>query len=1384
MKRLFLLLLCNFSFVANCLSQSIEINVRNSTQTYSLQSIDESYGFMQNTITGITQDDYGYMWYATANGAYRYDGYNFDVFDSHKGNTNYIHNNQIRNIAYCDPGKVIILNTQKINIYDTKEQKINIISIPDEYLSGPLSSLAPDPTGNRIWTFTHSNTLLAIEFNDSYDTIENISNYPLPSIENTVSIRVDKDRHIWVLYKNHLDVYEEDGDKLNTIFSLKTDGATQLIEDTHNDRMIVSHSGGLMAINRSNFATKSISLTHNGRAVSLSNITYSPDNKIIGIDWPTGVYNIDINTNTCVCIKTKLEDDNNGTHTLAYIYVDRSDVMWIGTVRGGLFKANISQKNFQSLQNRLSGSGNEAFINQITSNRANNVWVATFYDGIKGIKIEKDTVLISDCNKALNIDANDSQFALCYNDGYLWYINSQNYITRAQIHHDGSIGKVEPIRKVNAKKFAFFYLSNSQELYLAIGSNSNDGILRCSNPSDNEPQFVTLRYNNGDIAFKDIGISSLMKDIYGKLWIGTNDSGLFKADEQHNILSKQESIKISDNSDDSIYSIFEYNSLYVYVSVFNRGLVKVPLKDSNDVSLYEYYTIDNGLPSNAIYSIEYDGYQGDQGRLWISTDNGLCSFDPTNNSFNSYGVPDGVQNINFRKWSSHKLSDNTIIFGGSKGINYFSPDEINKNSTIPKPIITSCEVMGSPIICSGFVYTKSEAAQEVDNTNKITLKPNENMFSLGFTTIHFDNPHKNSSQYKLVGYDTQWHQVDGNTHKVTYSNMKAGEYEFCVKGYSRDNISSMSYSCISIVILPHFYQQVWFQLLILIILAAISYRIFLYFRGKQLQHINTKINKAQAEFFTNISHEIKTPLTIISGLLHKSQTENNSTLSGVDFQAVMRNSNRMLNLVGELLDFRKLNNNYTSFNPSSQNIVPFIDDITQAYQQAALASQIELSFNSETKGVTMFFEASIIDKILSNIISNALKFTPNGGCIKINIAKGFPLDAPREILKRLNPQHIDYITISVKDNGQGIPKDELKKIFTRFYQSKNNGASHNKGGVGIGLSYVKTLVEIQEGEIYADSVVNQGSTFNIILPTKLIKHKFEQDLHGPAASQEEYTIEETIAQEPVNIDNTEFAVDSEEELKELLVVEDNEDLRAFVRDIFKEQYRVIEATDGLDGYKKAIKRVPDIIISDVMMPHMDGVTLCGKLKEEEKTNHIPIILLTAKSAIDNRIDGLSAGADSYIAKPFNIEHLKIRVEKLLEMRNLLKCKYMKESPHKATKSINITDKDKQFIEIIESHIESNLSDPDFAIEELERLIGYSKMQLYRKVKTITGLSVVEFIRNYRLKRAAEMMHRSDSQIKEILYAVGFTTPSYFSKCFKRHYGVLPAEYIEQNNEVE
>jgi signal transduction histidine kinase/DNA-binding response OmpR family regulator/ligand-binding sensor domain-containing protein len=1106
----------------------------------------------------------------------------------------------------------------------------------------------------------------------------------------------------------------------------------------------------------------------------------SPDGNIWLGTLGNGLYYKPQSSNTFLSV-SEINDKLPDNLYILSLHVDRFDRLWVCTLEEGIFLLNLKHNTLEKLKfqkgNLYALSDNEIF--DLYEDKNGVIWLGTNVSGLAYYDeyLSKFNVLTS--NQTPEGTSVETVIALASDDANNIYIGKTSGLT---------------IFNTNTKEFKTFTQENSQLPNNNVNTlNFNgdqlwigNGLLRGENGG------LSVLDKNGDLKkinlyFEDnqevTYVNPVFFDSNGICWLGT-ERGLVKWERQNNTVNKVGNSLDKEIEFESklVRSIIEDEKGYIYFATRDNEIFKVNLityettlvtskfsqikciqfspshKDilwigTNGSGLIAYniktlksetFSYDNGLPDNVIYGILSDN----NNNLWLSTNKGITRFLYNSESdieIETYGVNDGLQGLEFNTDAYYKDSDGVLYFGGLNGINWFHPASINKNPNLPKTNISEVTVLNNVVDFS------------VNNV----FSYDQNTISFGFESLNFSKPEGNSFKYRLVNHHNEWIE-SGTSNEARYVNLPPNDYTFEVISSNYDGIWNTIPATYSFTILEPWYLNNFAKFVYFLLTILIIYGIYRYFKWRwhmrmqlELESRETarwkKLDEFKTKLYNNISHEFRTPLTLISGPVENQLVKPNiSENDKIELNLIKRNSKRLLNLVNQLLDLSKLETGNLKLLVSKGNLTVLLKQLATAFEFKAKEKGITFSYDIADIEEA-WFDRDVIEKIVSNLLNNAVKYAPKNGYVSF--------------LTTLNE---GYLTITVINNGNHLKDEDLPKLFQRYYQNDKHSE-----GVGIGLSLVKELTVLSHGNVVAHTMNTDDIQFVVSLPIErsyfnameIVDTNFDRELSEDTLDLEDETM-------------LEFHKDNEKPL--LLIVEDDEDIRTFVKSIFKADYKIVETQDGEVGIKKALQHIPDVIVSDVMMPKVDGIELCNTLKEDFKTSHIPIILLTAKSGDHNEIEGLKTGADAYITKPFNSEKLKIRVEKLIATRKKLQAYYGKNNALDFH-NLKVSKTDEQFFNNLQEAIKEDLVQTDFTSEKLSKLMYMSRMQLHRKLKALLGLSTSEFIRNERLKLAISLLEKSDSTISEIAYQTGFNAPTYFMKCFKEVYHCTPTEYLESIN---
>ena len=1076
-------------------------------------------------------------------------------------------------------------------------------------------------------------------------------------------------------------------------------------------------------------------------------------------------------------------------------FSDKQGNLWICTHSKGLEKVTFRSVQFSMLtpeEHSYESLSNE--VRALCEDKHKNIWVGLkdgrlrVYDAnhkYLGFLTETGNVSLS------GVPMKGTVYDITQDSkGVLWIATKGDGLVRAEsVAPNGLSYKLSRYRYDEDDMYSLsndnvycVYEDHNGRIWVATFAN---GINYISKDKAGNTIFVNHRNNlKGypiDLCYKTRFITS---DNNGHLWVGTTAGAVafdenFKTPEEiqfHHFSRNPNDAKSLSNND--VHWIIATKKKELYLATFGGGLNKLLSIDKNGNGVFKSYSVLDGLPSDVLLSIREDQKQN----LWMSTENGISKFIPGEERFENYDDRSITFRVRFSEAASAVTSKGKMLFGASNGIFMFDPDSINKSRFVP-PIVLSKLVIANQDIVPG---EGSVLKVGLDDTKELVLSHKENIFAIQYAALDYTNPQNIQYAYILEGFEHQWTYAD-RLRNATYTNLPKGHYTFKVRSTNSDGVWVDNTRFLDIVVLPSFWETplayFLYVLFILLVIFVAVYILFTIYRLKHEVSVEQQVSDIKLRFFTNISHELRTPLTLIAGpveyVLKNSKLPEDAREQLV---VVERNTNRMLHLVNQILDFRKIQNKKMKMQVQRVNVVAFVRKVMDNFESLAEEHNIDFLFETEKDELYLWVDEDKLEKIVFNLLSNAFKYTPGGKLIRVFI-------------------HEDEGTVSVgvQDQGIGIAENKKKSLFVRFENLVDKNL-FNQASTGIGLSLVKELVEMHKAVISVDSKLGEGSCFKV----DFLKGKEHYDdtvefILEDSATSSSMTIpapvmDATASVIPiVNPDEDIQDEESEEASNKevMLLVEDNQELRVFLRTIFSSTYRVVEAADGMEGWSKALKFVPDIIISDVMMPEKDGIEMTKELRADMTTSHIPIVLLTAKTSIESKLEGLEYGADDYITKPFSATYLKARVENLLSQRRKLQSLYrdnlmnnthvssLSTSEEAATEEEKLPDmspNDRKFMDKLVELMEANMDNGDLVVDDLVREVAVSRSVFFKKLKTLTGLAPIEFIKEMRINRAAQLIETGEFNMTQISYMVGINDPRYFSKCFKSKLGMTPTEY--------
>ncbi|MEN8202533.1 MAG: two-component regulator propeller domain-containing protein [Bacteroidota bacterium] len=1314
-------------------------------------------GLANNRVDCMLQDHEGYLWFGTKRGLCRYNGYEFKTFTSHPGDTLSLRYHQI-SCLWEDPDHILWIGTTGGGLHYFNKAKevfthVDIlpgVSIPS--YRGNITSITQF-SQNEIWV-VHTRGLTRINLDSKKATsfINIASSSELPG--HITSVFRDGSGLFFIAVQNSQLLYDYDLKKERFDpfqWSCEPGDVPELINqfypfDEHH--LWLATDKGLFSLNKQNRKIERVSRIHAPGAGTNLNFITEDD---FGNLWMGGNGLFFFNNESGRFGQFHSDPDNPWTidgNILTCGLKDSQSNLWFGTFSRGVNVNYHKTKRFNP---------DQALTTLIENLSKNITAICESNDGLLFLGTwDKGLLVIDDHNRQVNLDRTFPNLGFLGDriiralasdkNGHIWIGTNDGLLIEFDPESE-SVHRFEMGTKYDERAITTICFTSQDQIW--IGGDA--GVL-IFNPETGT--FVEQKYRSEII----LTVLDMAEDSSGNIWVASYASGLFRITPDKKLMHfsregahgtgipMEKLVTVFRDSRDRIWAGSEFNGLFLYLPGENR---------------FRQFTDKEGLPSNDICSIQEDA----KGRLWIGTNNGLCRFNYSLNDIRNYYWSDGMNADEFHYNSNFTDREGRQLFGCTNGIVIFDPDEIRDNYLNFPVKIEEISIN------NGSVHHDAEGVSIMDalRTGKtLRLRHKQNTISFNYATLNYSQATMSNYRYQLQGFETSYNDVK-KQRQVTYTNIPPGRYIFKVIASNNDNLWDEKGAEFSFIIITPPWFTWWAFLIYGILFVLIAYGLWHQIRHEEKMKNAIKMERIEKDqqreltqmklrFFTNISHEFKTPLTLIIGPLEQliAEQHGNSRLKQ-KLSKISVNSKRLLELINQLIDFRKMEQDVLPLNKSQHDLVVAIQNTMSMFSSAAVTNEIRFRFNAGFRHLTFNFDGDKIEKVLNNILSNAFKHTPKGGEIDVGLSLGAQ----------------DNVSIIISDSGSGISTEKLARIFERF----NSDASETKGvpgfrGSGIGLAYSKSLVEQHDGSLHVNSVEGKGTIVTIQLPYEtgmLVTEKFEGEL--PFVSPDDPMEPE----EPPPLLLKEQDTNNLAKASRILIVDDDSELRAYIRSVLKDYYQIDEAPDGELGLEMALKNEYDLIISDVVMPQLSGTEMCKRIKTNIKTSHIMVILLTAKSDIYSELEGYETGADSFIGKPFLPRQLTTVIANLLKTRQRIK-EYYTSLEEKEKEPIGISPKDKELLIHAIRIIEDNMDDGDFGVEVLGKELGLSRTHLYRKLKSLTGLSPNEYIRQIRFKNAAQLLREGQLSISEIAYGVGCQSPAYFSTTFKALYGISPKEY--------
>lgn len=1291
-------------------------------------------GLSQNSVFCIHQDNAGFMWFGTNDGLNRFDGYNFRIYRKSKERHS-IGNSKITCMVENGEQNLYVGTALGIYIYDPKTEMFSLFDKKTKSgtgISSRINSLLIDKQ-NKLWIATNEQGFFIYDIpKDILTHVKHDSKAEngLPS-DQVDRIFVDSKMNVWVSCEGLYRYQPASG--LFKRLNAEKDGSgnirvSKFYEDNNGDIWIGTEDSGVQKFNREQETftvyfnrSSSLFIPHIHDLIELS-----PG--ILAIGSNSGLVQFNTVTGNYRSEQSSSEKGTLSDNSIYCFYKDKEGSFWVGTFFGGVNymhsgTGKIELYTHNETKNSIGGTA----ISRFEEDRSGNIWIATEDAGINYFDIEKK--YFTQYLPEYNIQS------ILIEDNRLWLgAYGQGIILMDQKTKSYKKIPVNDVENTSGLLIKSIYKDSSGTIW--VGSSVG---LYIYDPETNA--FLLIK------GTEKVFVWDIIEDKNKDIWFVSSGNGAFK----YNLRTKKMKNYLANAkkpnflSDNFILTVCMDNNRQLWFGTEESGFCK-----------YNYETDDftcfNNLPkfdNRLIYAIVADNFNN----IWFSTSNGLYRYTPETGSIRVFTSDEGLQSNQFNFNSGFKASNGKLYFGGVNGFNSFFPEDLKENSFIPPIRLTNFQILNKDVIIGA---KDSPLKQALSYTNKIVLNHKQNVFNFEFVALSYVHPQKNQYAYKMEGFDKEWNNTD--EHKVTYTSLPPGKYTFRVKGANNDGVWNEEGVSVELEIKPPFWKSSIAFVIYLLLLVGFIYQLNRSYVNRERKKQKEALEKAKTDkelelynskmnFFTNIAHEIKTPLSLIKAPLEKIiNTEQTPEDQKSDLKLIERNTEQLQELITQLLDFRKMESGTMKTRFVSTDISELVENVYLNFKSTAKQRAINIILRNTSKAFYADVDRDALNKILSNILSNALKFTKDS--IEINLFDHSDTGENR-------------FCIEIKDNGIGIPDKEKENIFLPFRQIYKKEDKNGTGGIGIGLSYSRSLAELHSGSLSVKDNPSGGTVFILCLP----KEQSDKLSEG----REESGIQE------ISITGQEIPDGKDKKKHSLLIVEDNDDMREFLSRSFKNEYIVFTAINGKNALEILESNTPDMIITDLMMPVMDGIEFSKIVKNDINKSHIPLIMLTAKTTVESKIEGYAIGADAYVDKPFSIDLLKTRVLNLFENRDKIRANYLR-SPY--TQSITIANNkmDEDFISRMKNIIVENIQNESFSVDELARCLYMSRSGLFAKIKGISGMSPLDYIRIERLKKAAELLTEGKYSMAEIALMVGYSTPSYFSKAFQKQFGVLPKDF--------
>lgn len=1310
-------------------------------------------GLSHNTVFSILQDSQGFMWFGTKDGLNRFDGSRFKIFKNDPQNPQSIGSNTVQSLYEDRQGKIWAGTNQGVYLYDPETERFSFFDARDQdgnRVWGQILEIQED-NNHQVWIASSSSGLY--RYGPKSNTLTHFYHDPQKpgslASGSVSSMTIDNKNNIWVgILGGGIQKFIAANESFDKYDSPQADLGKDLILDLfdHDQELLIgTKNGGLKKLLKSTGSVENVlEKDKENNTLFIRDMAKLNANEL-WICTELGIYIYNTMTNAYRHVSQNPNDPYSIADNAVYsIFKDREGGVWIGSYFGGVDYLPNHQTVFEKYY-PINGSNSilGKRVREFAEDDRGYIWIGTEDNGLSRFNPGTGEFKNFLPGKSENGISYHNIHGMLYKEGKLWLSNHSMGL-RLDIL-DTKTEKVEKIDQSNLQN----PLYDSDIFSILEDRKGNKWFGTISGVYKMEKGSKTLAFVN------EINISffiDMMEDSKGRIWFATTNNGLFLYDTDLNKVSHF--LPNPDQKDAlpgiSVISMLEDSQNNIWLGTEGYGFAKF----NEGVQTFTRYDDLKGIPSSTIYSIVED----DLGFLWISTAKGLLRFEPNASKIEIFTKSNGLLSDQFNYKSGFKAGDGTLYFGSLNGFIKFDPKSFVKQESEPKIVLTGLKLFNRDISPGD---DQKVLDKSILHTQAIKLNHDQSTLTFNFAAINYTSMGAWKYAYIMEGLEKEWNYLDQNQ-EISYLNMPPGKYTLLVKTVDNENNLSDASASLEIEISPPFYFSKWAYILyVTLVLALIFWLVNTYRTRVAKRHRENirmlednkekEIYQAKIQFFTNITHEIRTPLTLIKGplevLLNRKEKFDCETKENL--LVMERNSNRLINLSNQLLDFRKAEKQNFSLSFVSTDICRLLKDLHYRFQPLADQNHLQFSLHLVVEKFFVDIDKEEVTKILSNLISNALK------------------NAATEVSIYLNPKETNsaLFSITVCNDGKLIEEHVREKIFEPFYQINDEANENKRNGTGLGLPLSRSLAELHQGELKIDSLFKkEQNCFTLKLPIKQ-KHTFHLEEINDSEGFE-------------NLSEGENEENSAEKLNSkpvILLVEDNKELRNFMETNMKAGYQIHHAENGKKALEILDKKPVDLIVSDIMMPVMDGIELCKEVKSQLEFSHIPIILLTAKTTLQSKIEGLETGADVYIEKPFSLEYLSLQAKNLLEYRDKVRRQFSS-SPITVSNTIAHTKADERFLNKVNEIMTAHLSDELFGVNELAENLNMSQSSLLRKIKGIAKMTPNEYIRLFRLKKAAALLEAGEITISEVCTMVGFNSPSYFSKCFQKQFGELPRDF--------